>query len=107
MARPRTEIPTQIGRLLEAVEVLDDAAFRVANIAQAHVEGDEPLGRLVTVEAVAITNRVRRLNGGSQLTIVAAGIDGWFGYGSSDPPLSRGGEALAKLEGLAMGWGRR
>lgn len=100
MRTPRTRAATQIGRLLQAVDALDDAAFDVANTAQSHVEAEEPIARLIVVEGIAITNRVRRLNGQNPVTITRDG----FCYGTLPAGLSTAGEALNQLEGLAMGW---
>lgn len=95
-----------IGRLLEAVDMLDDAAFNVATTATVYVEPEEPLARLVTVEAVAITNRIRSLTGGSWLTVGLCdspyqGAD--FRYTLGDRPLSKGGAALRRLRDLSAG----
>lgn len=103
-SEPKTRAAVEIGRLLAAVDTLDDAAFQVANVAQSHVQDEEPIARLVVVEAIAITNRVRRLNGGSPVTVTEDG----FAYGVlPDPVRTEGGRALQRLEGLAMGWERR
>lgn len=95
-----------IGRLQEAVDLLDDAAFNVATTATVYVEPEEPLARLVTVEAVAITNRVRSLTGGPWLTLGRCdspyqGAE--FHYTLGDRPLSKGGEALRRLVALSTG----
>lgn len=103
-SEPKTRAAVEIGRLLEAVEQLDEAAFRVANVAQSQVQDEEPIARLVVMEGIAITNRVRRLNGGSQITVTREN----FAYGTLPRGVrSKGGEALRRLEGLAMGWERR
>ena len=95
----QSEVAVDLGRVLQLVENLDHAAFQLANVTQSHLEDDEPGAHLVTMEAVAITNRIRGLNGRNMLTITRSG----FGYSLGERPRSEAGKVLEALQRSAWG----
>ena len=95
----KSEVAIDVGRVLQLVDELDEAAFKMANVTQSHLGDDEPGAHLVTMEAVAILNRIRGLNGGSMVTIKRRG----FGYSLGERPRSKAGKVLEALKRSAWG----
>lgn len=95
----KSEVAIDVGRVLQLVDELDKAAFKMANVTQSHLGDDEPGAHLVTIEAVAILNRIRGLTGGSMVTITRHG----FAYSLGQRPLSKAGKALLAMKHAAWG----
>lgn len=94
----KAEDAITLGRTLQLVETLDEAAFNLANHSMHGIATIEPGGYLVTLEATAILNRIRGLNGEAFVTVGRE----TFGYSLGGHPLSAAGQALESM--LSSAW---
>ena len=80
-----------VGRLEEAIEMADDATFRVANIASSYFGDDDPDAREIIKAALEVNGLIRQMTG-------AAAITGMSPYETKEREKSAAGRALDKLK---------
>jgi len=82
--------PRSLGRVDEAINAAESAAFHAANVCQAHLGSDADRNRLLA-ELCEAANALRKITQSSQIAVVGENFD----YGP--PILSAGGRALRRL----------